>query len=201
MAWLIKIFSYLFHPLFMPLAGVLLYFNITPKFIPRPFLYAKLMAVVILTVIVPVLFYFMLRNLGKIDSIFVEDVRQRRIPLFFQIVLTVLIVSVVLKGYEFPELYYFFIGILITACIAFIGALLKFKISLHMIGLGGVLAFLIVLSNYYESNLLTLIAALIAISGIVASSRLQSKAHTMTEVSLGFALGVLSQIGVFYFGL
>ena len=184
----------------MPLLGALLYFKITPKFIPQSFLYAKLMAITILTVIVPVLFYFMLRNLGKVNSIFIDDVKQRRMPLLFQIVLTCIILSVVVKGYEFPELYFFFIGILASAAVAFLSALLKYKTSLHMMGIAGVLFFVIGLSVYYNSNLLSVVALLCFITGAVASSRLQENAHSMSEIINGVLIGGLPQMAIlFYF--
>lgn len=183
----------------MPLLGTIIYFEITPKFIPDSFLFAKLMAITILTVVVPILFYFMLRNLGRIDSIFIDDVQQRRVPLLFQIILTGLVLSIVIKGYEFPELYYFFLGILISAAIAFIAAALKYKMSLHMIGITGVLFFVIRLSIFYNSNLLMVIALLCFAVGAVASSRLQEKAHSMPELCVGFLAGGLPQLAVLLF--
>ncbi len=199
MNYFLRIFSYIFHPLFMPLLGTIIYFEITPKFIPDSFLFAKLMAITILTVVVPILFYFMLRNLGRIDSIFIDDVQQRRVPLLFQIILTGLVLSIVIKGYEFPELYYFFLGILISAAIAFIAAALKYKMSLHMIGITGVLFFVIRLSIFYNSNLLMVIALLCFAVGAVASSRLQEKAHSMPELCVGFLAGGLPQLAVLLF--
>ncbi len=199
MNYFLRIFSYIFHPLFMPLLGTVIYFEITPKFVPDSFLYAKLMAITILTVIVPVLFYFMLRNLGRIDNIFIDNVKQRRIPLLFQIILTGLVLIIVVKGYEFPELYYFFLGILSSAAIAFIAAALSYKMSLHMIGITGVLFFVIGMSIFYNSNLLTVIALLCFAVGAVASSRLQAKAHSLPELCAGFLAGGLPQLAILLF--
>jgi hypothetical protein len=199
MNYILKIFSYIFHPLFMPVLGTVIYFETTPKFVPDSFLYAKLIAITILTVIVPILFYFMLRNLGRIDSIFIDDVQQRRVPLIFQIILTGIVLSIVVNSYEFPELYYFFLGILGSAAIAFISAALKYKMSLHMVGIAGVLFFVIWLSIFYNSNLLTVIALLCFVVGAVASSRLQEKAHSMPELCAGFLAGGLPQLAVLLF--
>lgn len=199
MNYFLRIFSYIFHPLFMPLLGAVIYFEITPKFVPDSFLYAKMTAITILTVIVPVLFYFMLRNLGRIDSIFIDNVLQRRMPLLFQIILTGLVLIIVVKGYEFPELYYFFLGILGSAVTAFVAAALKYKMSLHMIGITGVLFFVIGLSIFYNSNLLTVIALLCFAVGAVASSRLQEEAHSMPELCAGFLAGGLPQLAVLLF--
>ncbi len=199
MKYFLRSFSYVFHPIFMPLLGTVLYFKITPKFIPESFLYAKLMAISILTIIVPSLFYFMLRNLGRIDSIFVENIKQRRTPLFFQVILTGIVLFIVVKGYEFPELYYFFLGILVSAIIAFLASLLRYKLSLHMVGIAGVLFFIIALSMHYGSNLLMAIGVLFFITGAIASSRLEQKAHSSSELFMGMVIGALPQLGLLFF--
>ncbi len=201
MKLLIKSFSYIFHPLLMPLLGALIYFDITPKFVPKPFMYAKLMAIVILTIFVPIMFYYLLRNLGMVDSIALPDVKQRRIPLFFQVVFTIIIVELIVNGYEFPELYFFFIGILITATVSFVLALAKYKMSLHMAGLSGLLFFVIGMSIHYTSNLLLLVAILFFALGAAATSRISEKAHSGYELLVGMALGLLPQVALFVFWL
>ncbi|WP_241077755.1 hypothetical protein [Flavimarina sp. Hel_I_48] len=157
------------------------------------------MAISILTIIVPSLFYFMLRNLGRIDSIFVENIKQRRTPLFFQVILTGIVLFIVVKGYEFPELYYFFLGILVSAIIAFLASLLRYKLSLHMVGIAGVLFFIIALSMHYGSNLLMAIGVLFFITGAIASSRLEQKAHSSSELFMGMVIGALPQLGLLFF--
>ncbi|MGB3774607.1 MAG: hypothetical protein WA951_05065 [Leeuwenhoekiella sp.] len=157
------------------------------------------MAITILTVVVPILFYFMLRNLGKIDSIFIDDIKQRRIPLFFQVILTGIILFMVIRGYEFPELYSFFLAILISASMAFLASLTNIKISLHMVGVAGVLSFALALSIYYNSNLLMLLSLLFFIMGTVASSRLDQGAHDIKEIIMGVIVGCLPQLAIFFY--
>lgn len=197
----LKSFSYIFHPLFMPMLGVVLYFWITPKFVPEPFLYAKILALVILTIVVPLLFYFLLRNLKMASSVFLSDVDERRIPLLCNIVLTLTILKIIINGYEFPELYYFFIGILLSSAVSFIMVLLRFKVSLHMVGICGVLMFIIGLSLHYSSNLLLFIALLIFAAGASASSRLQARAHTNIELIVGVLVGLIPQLAILYIWL
>ena len=197
----LKSFSYIFHPLFMPMLGVVLYFWITPKFVPEPFLYAKILALVILTIVVPLLFYFLLRNLKMASSVFLSDVDERRIPLLCNIVLTLTILKIIINGYEFPELYYFFIGILLSSAVSFVMVLLRFKLSLHMVGICGVLMFIIGLSLHYSSNLLLFIALLIFAAGASASSRLQARAHTNIELIVGVLVGLIPQLAILYIWL
>lgn len=201
MKFLIKIASYIFHPLWMPFAGSLFYFLVTPRFFPLPLIQAKLLAIAITTLFIPVVFYFLLKNLGKADSVFLKDVSQRRWPLFFYCLLIGLNIYQILDIYNYPALYYFFVGILFSMITAFILAWLRLKVSLHMLGLAGILMFVIAMSIYYQLNLIYSIAFLIAAIGITATSRLHYKAHTWIELFLGFFIGILPQIIVLNFWL
>jgi hypothetical protein len=103
--------------------------------------------------------------------------------------------------YENPELYYFFVGILISTLAALILVMLKFKVSLHQMGLAGVTMFLIALSIHFKVNLLIGIGVFFFFNGWIASSRLHTNSHNYIELIIGFFLGVLPQIIVLNFWL
>lgn len=198
---LIKSASYIFHPVWMPLLGSLLYFLITPRYFPLPLIKAKILAITITTLFIPVVFYFLLKNLGKATNMFLNDVKERRWPLFFFCLLISLNLYQILDVYNYPALYYFFVGILFSALTGFLLALLRLKISLHMVGLSGILMFVIALSIFYRINLIYTISFLIVALGWTATSRLQLKAHNWLELVLGFLVGILPQIIVLNFWL
>ncbi len=197
----IKSASYIFHPVWMPFIGSLLYFLITPRYFPTPLIKAKLLAIAITTLFIPIVFYFLLKNLGKATNMFLSDVKERRWPLFFFCLLIGLNLYQILDVYNYPALYYFFVGILFSALTGFLMALLQIKISLHMGGLSGILMFVIALSIFYRINLIYTISFLIAAIGLTATSRLQLKAHNWLELSLGFLIGFIPQIMVLNFWL
>ncbi|HSI70707.1 MAG TPA: hypothetical protein VK941_10770 [Gillisia sp.] len=201
MRGILKSASYIFHPLWMPFAGSLLYFVITPRFFPLPLIKAKMLAIAITTLFIPIVFYFLLKNLGKAKSMFLGDVKERRWPLFFYNLLIGLNLYQILDPYNYPALYYFFAGILFSTMTAFLLSLVNLKISLHMIGLSGILMFLLALSIYYRINLIYSIAFVIAALGLTASSRLELKAHNWLELALGVFIGLLPQIIVLNFWL
>lgn len=193
--------SYVFHPIWMPFLGSLLYFLITPRFFPLPLIKAKLLAIAITTLFIPIVFYFLLKNLGKADSMFLSDVRERRLPLLFYNLLIGLNLYQILDVYNYPALYYFFVGILFSSITAFLLAIFRIKISLHMLGLSGLLMFLLSLSIFYRINLVYSLAFLVAAVGLTATSRLALKAHTWAEVILGFIIGFIPQLIVLNFWL
>jgi membrane-associated phospholipid phosphatase len=63
-----------------------------------------------------------------------------------------------------------------------------------MVGIVALTFFVIGLSQYVEIPMLYTISTLILLIGFVASSRLVMKAHTFTELILGFICGALPQI-------
>ncbi len=201
MKYIIRSFSYIFHPLFMPIAGVLLYFKISPRFFNSAFLFSKIFATAIMTVIIPILSYFMLKNLNVVSDINLKNVKERRYPLLMQSFFVILLINIIFKGYEIPELYFFFVGILASSLASLILVFAKFKTSLHMIGISGLLTFITGLSIHFNQNSLLLIALLIIGCGGTATSRLDAKAHTYQELIIGFFVGALPQLMSFKYWL
>lgn len=201
MTLLLKVASYIFHPLWMPFTGSLAYFLLTPRFFPAGIIQAKLLAIAILTLFIPIVFHFLLRNLNKANSIFLTEVNERKWPLFFFILLILMVLRQILDAYNYPSLFYYFTGILISTVIAYLLTFFKVKISLHMLGLAGLTAFIIGLSIHYMVNLTYTILFLILSLGLTASSRLHFKAHNGVELILGFLAGLLPQIFLWYLWL
>ncbi|MGB7841568.1 MAG: hypothetical protein WBL21_02170 [Salinimicrobium sp.] len=201
MKFLLKSASYIFHPIWMPFAGTLIYFLVSPRFFPEPVIKAKLLAVGIMTVFIPIVFFYMLRTLEQVSSHFLEEVKERKWPLLFYAGLDFLIMRYVLDIFDYPELYYFFLGIFASTLASLTMVIFRIKISLHMMGLAGVTVFIILLSLHFNLDLIYTISFLIAITGLTASSRLHYKAHNVTELFLGLLLGLLPQIGAAYFWL
>jgi membrane-associated phospholipid phosphatase len=68
---------------------------------------------------------------------------------------------------------------------------LKWKISAHMIGLGGVTGAITAISQKFSIDLLFVLLLLIFISGIVGWARLYLYAHKPSQVYTGFVVGFL----------
>src|SRR5690606_25556175 len=110
---ILKSISYIFHPLIMPLLGVAFYFKVSPKFFPPEIIYAKLISLLILTFILPILLYFLLKTLGWVSSIELGTTKERIIPLAINCFIILLVLQRVIRVHDILELYYFFLGILI----------------------------------------------------------------------------------------
>ena len=84
MKWLIKSLSFIFHPVIMPLLAVHFYFKKSPRFIPEEIVYAKLISLSILSIALPILVYFLLKTLGKTESIYLKTTKERVYPLLIK---------------------------------------------------------------------------------------------------------------------
>ena len=102
---ILKSISFIFHPLIMPIVGVGFYFFISPRFTPEEIIYAKLVSLAILTIILPVLIYFLLKTLGKIQTIYLKTTRERILPLAFNCVIILIVILRILTQSQFEELY------------------------------------------------------------------------------------------------
>ena len=191
---LLKSISYIFHPLLMPLLGVIFYFSKTPRFVPESIMKAKVFSISILTIVLPILLFYLLRTINKVETFHLESVKERKIPLLINSLIIILILIRVLPLDEIPELYFFFIGILISTITCFALALVKFKASIHMIASAGFFMFAIAIAIHFKININGTIALMCVILGAIATSRLHMKAHTPIELVAGFFVGLMPQL-------
>ncbi|QXP61053.1 hypothetical protein H0I26_05305 [Olleya sp. HaHaR_3_96] len=194
MKWLIKSISVVFHPIIMPLLAVHFYFKKSPRFIPEEFVYAKIISLFILSVILPIMVYFLLKTLGKAESLQLKTTKERILPLLVNCVILALILYRVFPNNQIPELYFFFIGVLISNLTCLLLAVLKFKASIHLIATGGVFMFFVAFAIHFSININGSLALFAIITGALATSRLYLKAHTVQELLVGLFIGVVPQL-------
>lgn len=196
-----KTVSVLGHPLWMPIAGCLFYFYAIPSYMDQQIVTAKLMAVSILTVFLPIVFLFIAKNLRLIKDYELSDVKERRFFLMFFILLVLVLLNRILDIYNYRTLFYFFSGILFSGVVSLLFSMFKVKISLHALGISGLLCFIIGLSLSFQEPMIIAISLFIMLLGLVCSSRLFEKAHSLLEVCLGVLAGCLPQLYFFNYWL
>lgn len=191
---ILPLFSYIFHPIFIPVFAALFYFFLNDSYYTNPEKYFALFQIVLLTIVLPILIFFVLRTTGQVNSIMIADISQRKIPLIIQCFLTILLVRKSITLEHFPEFHFFFLGGLLSTVIALILLFFKTKASLHMIAISALTVFVIGLSIHNQNRNINWIALLILMNGLVASSRLEMKAHTPKELIIGFLSGIIPQL-------
>lgn len=126
---------------------------------------------------------------------------QRKIPLLIHILLLAILIQRGITINQIPELYFFFLGGILSALFTFIILFANIKASIHMISISTLTVFAIGLSIYNQINLINIILTLVVLNGIIATSRLHMQAHTLKEIGLGVLIGIIPQLLLLYFWL
>ncbi|WP_297794701.1 hypothetical protein [uncultured Eudoraea sp.] len=190
----LKILSILLHPIFLPIAGTITYFVITPKYSPLELQSGNILPIFILTVIIPIISFLILKNLGVVSSIFLTKTSERTFPLIIQIALFLMILIKVIPNNYTIEVYFFFVGLLAATIACLLLNFFKFRTSLHMVSMGSYLMYLISLSIHFEINIIIAISLFTLLTGILATARLFLNANSRAEVLIGFIIGFGSQL-------
>ncbi len=198
---ILPFFSYLFHPIFIPLLGTIFYVLLEAQYFTMAQYLVLFLQIIIITFLLPVAFFYLLRTFGKIDTIMLSDIAHRKIPLLLHIMLLTILIEKSITLERFPTLYFFFLGGFFSTLIAFLLLYAKVKASIHMIGMSALTVFIIGLSIKNEINTIHLVTFFMFLNGLVASSRITMKAHNNKELLIGFLCGLLPQLGLLFFWL
>ncbi len=192
MTHLAKAASFIFHPLLMPLYGLLLILHSSTYLangISPSVLRITLLTVFIFTCLLPLMNVLFLKRKGWINSIYLETKEERKLPYLFTVIYYI-VLYYFLKELQLPPiLYLLFLGSTLAAIMVLI-INLRWKISAHMTGMGGVIGAIIGLSERLMIDLNNTMMALFLIAGLVGSSRLYLNAHSPAQIFTGFFLGL-----------
>ena len=198
---ILPVFSYIFHPIFVSIYGTLFYFLITHSFFYNSQIIVTIVQVTILTLLLPISMYFLFRSLGVVTSFTEASISERKMPIAVQALLLFVLIKFSVSKDTVGELYFFFLGGFFSSVVVLASVILKFKASLHMIGISALTCFIYGISLYYQIPFINLIAFCIVCMGFVATSRLYMKAHTYLELIAGIIIGAAPQIFLFKYWL
>ena len=151
------------------------------------------LSIFVLTFIVPGFIALVLTKLGFSSSLKMEKLEDRHYPFLFTILIYGVNSFLFYRMFQ-SDLFFAIILGFITLNMLLVGLIsLKWKISAHASGVGGLLAFYIVSSIFNASTFdLYLCIAILLIAGITISSRLNLNSHDFNQVVAGFLLGLLT---------
>ncbi len=190
-AILARFFSVVLHPLIIPTIGIIILFRLNTYISFAVADQAKrfiLIMVFINTAVAPALATVLLRRSGVIKNVLLDERGERLFPLLVSALFYIL-TYYLLKQITLPSLiYYFVIGATLLVLICLI-ITFRWKISIHMMSMGGMTGFLIATSLLLRTDITVLIMLAILLSGFVGASRIRLNAHTPMQVYAGYALG------------
>ena len=192
-----KFISYVFHPVFIPLIILFTIFNFTSILANSNSNNICVKSVYILFILVytilPILTSVVLFKLKLIRSFEMHDKKDRIAPLLtntIYIIVGGLISSSCLNILPFVKLI-FLSYFLITICALVISFF--WKISLHMLAAGNMLAVFVSSNFLIEPNLFLVFISLV-FALIIAFSRYSEGSHTIPQLILGMVIGFCAQV-------
>lgn len=196
-----RIISYLFHPIFLPVYCLLFLFNLKAYFTFEIIFKARfiMMAfVTVTTIIFPLLIIYLMKRQGFIQSFKMETLQERRVPYMIMVIFYFLTYNM-FRQMELPWMYTnYMLGATILLSIVVV-VNFWWKISTHMIGIGGVFGVITGMAIKLDFDLMFLIVLVTILAGIIGYARLKLNAHTPAEIYTGFLAGAIVMTGIFCF--
>lgn len=205
MRTLSKTVSYIFHPLMM------LTFIVSVMLLINPYLFGKnsieegwwvILQVFLTTFAMPAVAVLMMKRLGLVQSLEMEERTERIIPYISSGIFYIWVYMSVKNNSTFPIVFDIAVlGATISLFLAFFFNNFT-KISAHATGVGGLLTITLVImhwfsySNFFwgpqrmEIPVYWILVTNIFISGLVCSSRLHLNAHNFRDIIQGLLIGV-----------
>lgn len=187
---LANILSGIFHPFLITLYSFILIFvsGTYITYLPNSIKLIILIVILFNTLLIPIISLFILKRLGLIKSFYLEKHRERVVPIiitsipyFFTLYLMARlpVPQVLLKIIESGV-----VVLLVAALISY-----WWKISLHLMGIGGLSGFLFACAAQSYFRALPLIMIAFTVAGILASARLKNGDHKPAQVYAGYLVG------------
>ena len=194
-----RVLSVLFHPLLMPTYGTMLFFYLYPMTgidFPLKVMLLVTLFIFLMTFIIPLSLTFVMLRMNLVNSLEMETRNERILPLFIVAILFYITYYSLKSTGLFIDLQLFILG---STLLIFIAIIINYftKISIHMIGIGGVTGALIALGMAYPISVISVLNLLFLVAGLLGFARLRLKAHQPFQIYTGFLLALLVMASLF----
>jgi len=174
----------------MPTIGLAIALSVNSYISMLPFEAKRLIVIVLVinTFALPLLMIPLFYRFGIIKSIQMHESRERIIPMAFTLI-PYFFTFYFLSKLPLPgSIAAFILGASIAIALAMFISI-WWKVSIHMIGVGGLTGFIFSLSHLFYTDLTYFIVIAFIVSGIVAWARLALNAHKPSQIYAGFVIG------------
>lgn len=182
--------SIVFHPLFMPLYGLLVIYSAPTllSYMPFNMKRAIFMMVIANNVILPLSVATILYSRGVIKSIYADE-RSERIILLSFVLLMYTVTALLLVRIPVPTLFKaYFVSIAMVSLVSLIITSF-YKLSLHSAGVGGVLALAGFMTVEFDMVSIVHVLILLLVAGAVMTARIGMGKHEPHQVWTGLLTG------------
>ena len=189
-----RVISAIFTPFSIPfLAFLILFLFSYLRIMPIQYKLIVLGVVYCFTILMPTLTIFLFR---KINGFSPEDLgeRKRRFMPFLLTITSYVFCLVMMHRLNIP---WYMTGIILAALIMMVICIvvnLKWKLSEHMAGVGAIVGGLVSFSALFGYNPVWWLCLFILIAGVLGTARIILQHHTLGEVLVGFAVGLICSL-------
>lgn len=192
-----QLLSYIFHPLFIPLYVTAFLEFVHPTYFSGFSVLGKKKLFLLVTInafVFPLITVLLLKGLKFIDSIYLKTQRDRIIPYIASSTFFFWTQYVLREQNYVPRiLVAFMFGIFIATSAALI-ANIYYKISMHAIGMGGLLGLFLVIMLQNTMLMTWPLSLAFLLTGMVSTSRMIVSDHRPKEIYTGLFLGLACQL-------
>jgi hypothetical protein len=199
-----KIITYIFHPLFMPVALAFVIISLSPNYfgaLPQKQLNYWLLSIGITTLFFPLFSVALMKPLGFLSSLQMPTAKDRIIPLMTSMIFYFWVNHVFgnMPGVTVPLI----LRVLLLG--NFWGIILVFmfniftKVSMHTAGAGIMVGILGVLMISSPINMVAPFLLSLLIAGAIGTARLILRAHEPYQIWLGYIIGILVQFAAYWY--
>lgn len=191
MKFLARFLSTILHPLFMPYYGITVIFLFSYlQVYPPKFRLIAALCILGLTGVLPSIGIFLLYKLKQIESLGLNNRKERLIPYFITLISygcgTFFLYKIGMPHWVLAFMTGGTISLLIDIIINF-----QWKISAHMTGIGGLIGLSLALGTIQSIFPITLFTLLILSAGFLGTSRIYLDKHTFWQVIAGTLNGMI----------
>lgn len=193
-----RVISAIFTPFSIPfLAFLILFLFSYLRIMPIQYKLIVLGVVYCFIILMPTLTIFLFR---KINGFSPEDLgeRKRRFMPFLLTITSYVFCLVMMHRLNIP---WYMTGIILAALIMMVICIvvnLKWKLSEHMAGVGAIVGGLVSFSALFGYNPVWWLCLFILIAGVLGTARIILQHHTLGEVLVGFAVGLICSLLVLH---
>ncbi len=189
-----KLLSVAFHPLLMPTYGLFIVFQLNTYLTyqysaeARRFFY---LLVFTFTFLAPVLVATYLVRSKQISSLEMANRKERWLPFIFTIVFYLFTYFLLRRVNAAPVFDEMILGATLSIVLSLVITFF-WKISIHLVGMGGLIGIVYVMVQFLAPDAYWIIAALLLVAGTIGFARIKLEAHSLAQVAAGFIVGFVS---------
>ncbi len=184
-----KVYSAIFSPFYAPMwAFIWLFLFSYLRMAPWSYKVFILCVVLLFTILLPVIAIDMFRRLNKWTHWQLSNREHRHMPYFITIACYIACEILFIK----TNTALFMRGMILATLVAGIACALlnvKWKVSTHMAGMGGLFGTVIAFSYLFYFNPLMPMCGILLLAGIMGTCRMILRQHSLSQVIVGFLIG------------